>query len=426
MITVYIKDGQTYTSPLKYILRIIATNKSTPFKFVSENESAQLVFDDTSDLSIPINATFYDQLLKQYQYDHTFHLSNSPYILFKNGKKDYLATAFYLINSFQEYSTISDSEKTDQYGRFRYEKSLQHRFDCVEQNLVQDCFDQFCEEVPILKQFAKVSKQTKVFLSHDIDTIYGSFMQDGLWALKKGRIDIILKLILNEMIRKPEWRNMDQIMKIHSENDLKSCFFWLATKLIGENKVQNADYDLQKDPSLTTITSINGLHKSCYSTTLDEELDLLPFDTTYNRYHFLKFSLPQAWADLEKSRINFDASLGFAERFGFRNNYGLPFSPFNIQTNNSHSFVEVPLNIMDGSFQRYLRKTTDQTANTIISFIEKNKSNAILSILWHNTFFTSYKYKGYLEEYKKLILYLGENGIQSITPKEILSEYLHD
>ena len=81
---------------------------------------------------------------------------------------------------------------------------------------------------------------------------------------------------------------------------------------------------------------------------------------------------------------------------------------------------------MDSTFQHYMKIPVNQSASSIISFLEKHKSDAIISILWHNTFFTNYKYKGYLDEYKKIIFYLVENGIQSVTPDELLNEYLYD
>ena len=230
MIKVFIRKEQSYTDPIRYILTVLAQNKHFELQFTDQKEGAVLVIDDTDDQSIPINKQFYDRLLIQKQYDYSHYLKNEPSILFENGEKDYLATAFYLINSFQEYSGASTPEKLDRFGRFKYEHSLQYHFDCIQENSVQQCFNSFCEENPLLKKHASSTNRTRVFLTHDIDTIYGSFLQDGFWALKKGRLDIILKLILKEIIRKPEWKNIDQIAKIHSENDLISCFFLVGNK----------------------------------------------------------------------------------------------------------------------------------------------------------------------------------------------------
>ena len=51
-----------------------------------------------------------------------------------------------------------------------------------------------------LKQHSIQGKNrlSKFFISHDIDTIYGSFLQDGLWAVKNKKVGVVLKLILND------------------------------------------------------------------------------------------------------------------------------------------------------------------------------------------------------------------------------------
>ena len=427
MIKVYIKKNEAYSKPLVYILSLFSKNKSLQIKFIDEKINAEIIFDHTEPNSIPINAEFYESLLVNKQFNHEIYFKKSPALFFLNSdRQDWLGTAFYLVNSFQEYNNNSSNDMLDAYGRFKYEKSYQHKFNCVEKNLVQEYFDNFAQEYPIFSTSLSSKKQTRVFISHDIDTIYGSFLQDGLWALKKGRLDIILKLIINEVMLNPNWKNMDSIIKLHSEHDLKSTFFWIATKKIAANKVKNADYSIAKiDKQLLDSTS-NGLHKSSYTTSFTEELNMLPFKTELNRYHFLKFNLPNAWNDMQACNLKLDASLGFAERYGFRNNYGLPFKPYNITNQEPYNFIEVPLNIMDGTLHRYMKIPLKETAKSIIDFIEKNKTNAIVSILWHNTYFTEYKYVGYLQEYKKVLLYLNETGIKSVTPEEIINEFSND
>lgn len=428
MIKIFIKEDQNYSKPIGYILSVFSKNKSISITFVKNALDASLIFDHIHPASLPINIAFFESLIDKEIYNHETYFENEPYILFPDtGKRDYLATAFYLINSFQEYNAEQNPDALDKYGRFRFSASVQYKFKCIEKNLVQECFDQFYLEQTTLSNFDSHSiHKSKVFLSHDIDSIYGSFFEDGMWALQKGRFDIILKLIMNEVLLRPNWKNMDQIVKLHSVNDLKSTFFWIATNKISTNGIKNADYSIQKIKKLTETSKSNGLHKSAYSTSFEDELDVLPFKTKLNRYHYLKFRLPDAWNELEEAKLNFDSSLGFAEHYGFRNSYGLPFSPYHIGEQRKYSFLEVPLNMMDRTLQSYMNIPLEKTATTIIDFIEKNKTNCILSILWHNNFFAEYKYGGYLEEYKKVLQYLHEEKIHSITPEEIINEYAND
>lgn len=426
----FIRQDQIYTGPLTYILALLHQNKSWPLQWVHQKADADLIFDHEDALSLPINLPFFESLLQKKVFSHTSYFHGTPLLKFPGSDQpDWLGTAFYMVNACQEYQSGNSSATAqvpvDQYGRFPFEHSYQQKFGVITQNLVQTYLDSFCAAHFPASDNATKKRPTKVFLSHDIDTIHGSFLQDGKWALKKGRLDIVMKLVMNEILRKPHWRNIDKIAQLHSEHDLKSTFFWLATQQVGSNGVKNADYSTDQLKSLLRFTESNGLHKSCNGTNFREELQLLPFDTTLNRYHFLKFGLPASWKELEEAGVTLDASLGFAEHYGFRNSYGLPYQPYNFETGKAFNFVEVPLNVMDGTLQRYMQVPLKETASRIIGFLSEHPTDAVVSILWHNTFFTNYKYGGYLEEYKKVLLYLLEQDIQSITPQEILTEFTH-
>ncbi len=424
MIRVYINENQVYSKPIEYMLHILKTNKKQTLEILKEKENAELIFDHTDSLSVPINNSFYDDLINSKKFSFSWYFKNQPIIYSQNSEKpDWLASAFYLINSFQEYSTDLNAESFDRFGRFKYENSFQNEFSCIEKNLVQEYLNEFCKEYLKKHNLETIKRPSSVFVSHDIDTMYGSFLEDGLWAIKRGRIDIVLKLIMNEMLMNPHWSNIDKVIKIDSDYDIIGTFFWIATKKTSVNGVKNADYSVAKEKRFINLSKYNGLHKSSLSTTIEHELKELPFDTKLNRYHFLKITLPSSFEELEKSNIKLDASLGFAEHIGFRNSYGLPYSPFNISTQEPYSFVEIPLNVMDGTLHRYMKIPVKETAARVIDFFERNSNDAVISLLWHNTYFTKYKYSGYLNEYKKILSYLYDKQIKAITPEEILNEF---
>lgn len=423
MITVFIKNFELYSEPLRYLIKLIEKTIRNKFTEVTNKENASYIFDHTDYRSIKINLHFYNLLLIKKRYKFTEYFDKEPIIYFTDSnKKDWLSSIFYLVNCFQEYD-IDNDDKYDEFGRFKFEKSLQFKFNCIEENLVQKYILEFCKSELNISLNNICLPKTRVFLTHDVDSVNGSFLQDGFWALKRGRFDIVLKLIFEKILHQPGWKNIDYINSLHDEKGLISTFFWLATNEIGEYGVKNSDYTYGELQKLSRSSISNGLHKSSSSKDIDTELKMLPFQTQINRYHFLMFKLPTLWERIQESNLKLDASLGFAERFGFRNNYGLPFKPYNINSGKSYDFIEVPLNIMDGTFQKYLNIPTEKTASVIIDFIEKNKNNSLLSILWHNTFFTNYKYNGYLSEYKKILLYLVESKISSTSPELLISDY---
>ena len=75
---------------------------------------------------------------------------------------------------------------------------------------------------------------------------------------------------------------------------------------------------------------------------------------------------------------------------------------------------------MDATFRNYMSVPTEQTADTIIQFIENNREACVLSILWHNTFFSDGKYEGYLNQYLKILAYIKESKLETLDFEDLL------
>jgi len=419
---IFIKEKTNYYAPIKYVLKLIEKNRNVEFQFINNVHKADIIWDHENEISEYFNYEFYESLEKNIEnLKHRNIFSDSVVIKDEESNKtDYVTTIFYLINCIQELNP--SEEELDQFNRFKYTSSLQHKFEVIEENLVEQLMDKFCEK----HQIKGSKRNSRFFISHDIDTIYGSFLQDGFWALKKMKIGVILKLLVFELSRKQHWKNIDKIININDEHDIKSTFFWLVNKGKGTQNVKNADYRLRKEAKLLNLVdqsrNTNGLHKSCSTMSINEELQKGNLKSTYNRYHFLNFRTHSDWKKISDSRLNFDCSLGFAEHYGFRNSYGKAFQPFDVLTNEPFDFIEAPLHFMDGTFHKYMKEPTQNIGNTIIDFYSKNKENCDFSLLWHNTYFTDYKYNSFIDEYKKILSFIYESKIECLTPKDLIQE----
>ena len=331
---------------------------------------------------------------------------------------------FYLVNSLGEYQV--STEQLDVLGRLKFESSVQMHTGITENRVWKLMADSIRMHTVLGRSFQITHQKSSFFLSHDIDSLYGSLLQDGAWALKSGRLDVLLRLFIQVLSAKPHWFNIDLVMKLESEYDFKSTFYWLVNKGRVDARQTNADYTIQSKKVKQALDRVvgngfeNGLHKSISPSSFGSELVKLPVAVHGNRYHYLKFQLPAAYSQLTQSGLKLDASLGFAEHYGFRNNYGYPFMPYDVSAKKQHTFLEVPLNIMDGTFQRYLKVQVEKTAETVIGFLEKHRQDCLLSILWHNTFFTDYKYKGYRQEYIKILQFLYEEKFTNINQSGII------
>ena len=418
---IFIKKPSDYYAPIRYVLKLIEKNRNLKFQLTESAAGADIIWDHEDVKSEFVNLSFYQNLNKNPIFLKDQHFIDKDLVIKdENGREDLITTIFYMVNCLQELSPVT--KDLDRFGRFKYTASYQSKFNKIKENSVESLIDLFC-----LKHNITGSKsKSTFFISHDIDTIYGSFFQDGLWALRKMNIGVVMKLILFELSGNPHWQNIDKIIKLNSDYDIRSTFFWLVNKGQGLQGIKNADYDLRNEADLLQKVeesgNINGLHKSCSAMTINEELKKGNLRTTYNRYHFLNFLTHTDWQKISESELNFDCSLGFAEHYGFRNSYGKAFQPFDLSNNKPYNFIEAPLNFMDGTFHRYMNVPADSIGNTIIDFYEKNPENCDFSLLWHNTYFTDYKYQPFLKEYKKVASYIYENKIECVGPKELIEK----
>jgi len=419
---IFIQNNPLYYNCIKYTLGIFAHNNNLHLEFTDEASVADLKIDETTSSDLPIAINFYKGLK-----ENKFHYSNyfeKECFISVNSQPDFIATCFYMLNSIQEYN----SAYIDKIGRFSFESSYQYKFDNIKENLVQKYFDKLAQH-PKIAQVKTKNKNSFVFISHDVDNVNSAWIEDGFASLKKGQIGHLFRIFFNAAIQKPDWFNMDKIMAINDEYSLKSTFFWIANKGKSANGLQNADYNIRSKKVQKTISLIqqkgfeNGIHKSVSNESFKSEISKLGFNPIANRYHYLKFNLPDAYNKLEEADLKLDASLGFSKQYGFRNSYGQAFQPFNFEKQKAYSFVEIPLHIMDRTFY-YMQTPTKSISEEIISFLEANKFNCALSLLWHNNFFNSVKYSGYMQEYKKIITYLYENDFKSLTQEEIINKYL--
>jgi hypothetical protein len=200
------------------------------------------------------------------------------------------------------------------------------------------------------------------------------------------------------------------------------CFSGLPNRGRGRNGIDNADYDID-DPRVRKLLQLvqdrgseNGLHKSALKSSYSDELaTLLPGGIVANRNHYLRFFMPDTWNAMESAGVHVDMTLGFPEHPGFRTGYGHAFQPFILKEKRAYNVVEVPLLVMDTSYKYYMNVLPEKAGDQLLSFLDANKEEAILNILWHNNYFFNRIETGWLQIYKDVLVWAHENGISSST-----------
>ncbi|MCB0667345.1 MAG: hypothetical protein KDC80_16070 [Saprospiraceae bacterium] len=427
-IPAYIDLPSPLQNCIKYVWIVFCQHYDLKPTFNTKREGLKISLSEDADLQV---SRKFSSIIRNKRFKHKNVFPNQPLLLCENGKPDYLGTCFYLLNYLQEYN--DPDLVTDEYGRFPFKASYQAKFENVESDLVSDYFRKIAESISA--GFIKDRKTaSRVFLSHDVDTITSSLLHEGKAALVQKDFPLVMQVILKHILEGPSYLNqMDRIMDIHDKQGFKSTFFWLVER--GRRKspytnkpVPHSDYRIQKKRIIKKQYKIlrrgfeNGLHKSVMKKPFNEELDRIDLPVIGNRNHYLFVRLPHHFNAVEKSDILLDFSLGFGRMYGHRNSYGRPIIPFNMSKYKAYSFLEVPLQIMDTTFKFYHKLPAKKAEKSIIDFLENHRYNSLISILWHNDMFSPIKNPGWLRLYKTILDYLRQNKIRSITQKELLEE----
>ena len=410
-----------YFGPVMWVFELI--KKAYQIDLINDPKKNILVGDDEKS-HIQVSKIFYEDLLTKHIFTFDNYFNKKPLITLENGKPDYISSIFYLVNGFQEYD-LTEHQK-DKYGRLDYTHSLQHKFDILQIDLVKIYIQKLLFQIG--SNLLIPERKSRIFISHDIDSVYGSLKYDGLWALKKGNIPGMLKVITQTLLMRPPWFNIDKVGKLENEYDVKACYYWIVQNGRDSNGIKNGDYDFENKKiqrQLAFVRALDnevGLHKSTMDTGFKEECKAMP-DMNSNRFHFLKINNPQSFEEMEMNGIQSDSSIGFPYNMGFKNNLGMPYYPYSMERNEKVNVLEIPLQIMDGMFDITSKNTSEAAFTNITEFISTNNSNAIISILWHNSEMTNFAYQWSFRCYKKILQYLVDMNFETVLPSQLVNEY---
>jgi hypothetical protein len=337
---------------------------------------------------------------------------------------DIIASSFYFLSNWQEYVC----SEADIYGRFIMTESIQYKLNFITKPVVNYYFDILKTAIERayhieLIQTLWQGKKIAVCLTHDIDLCQSAWLQGSFRELLKGNIFTPFKLVASRLFSDDLWFNFQEIIEIEKRFDANSTFFFLPFKG-RKNGIPNADYNIAKSKFKKVFSQIEkigsevaihgSIGTSSDSDLLKSEISIIESDVTGNRFHFLMYDSSICPEVLSESALKYDSTLGFAEIIGFRNSYCLPFYLFDIKNKRSTNVLEIPLAVMDVSFsEKYMAVTKDEALDKVLTIVkEVEKFSGCFTLLWHNTYFSEYKYTGWKEVYCKILEHCS--GIDSL------------
>jgi len=329
-----------------------------------------------------------------------------------------------LFTKLEEY----EPQLLDQYQRFPYYLS-KHR--CV----LEPQVSAFLVENGLKVNYPD-NKKFAVCLTHDIDDVnfpivsiskkvIKTLSQHQLGKSMAEAMSSFINLLLSTVDKKRNpARNLTRIMDLENKYGAKSSFYFLLsdeTTRFGGCKIERLKKDLKTIVDAGWEVGLHGGFKAYID--LDEMKktkkrleNVIGKEVIGYRNHYLLFKVPTTWELLKEAGFKYDTTFGYADCVGFRNGMCHPFQPFNLKTNRYIDIWEIPLNIMDTTFDTYMKfdkQTSWEITKRLIDTVERYKG--VITILWHNI----YMFGEMGEFYEKILRYCHEKNAWMTSAGEI-------
>ncbi|TGE08688.1 DUF7033 domain-containing protein [Hymenobacter fodinae] len=357
---------------------------------------------------------------------------------------DIISGAFYLLSGWQEYY----SEERDQHGRFPYAASVQRQYGFVTMPVVNYYFDVLKTAIQHMVGHSLQPRtwlngaQWAAFVTHDIDNLYSAWKAPTKAAIQRRDWPSLARHLWQHFTQKDAWDNLEEVQQTVASYEAKSTFFFLPEHRKAANGTPNADYKVQQ---ALLVTQIRHLHRNtaevavhgsinadsvklALETAAMREIVDLPFDSGIylgNRFHYLKWEPTITPLIVESIPACYDSTLGFAEHFGFRNSYCLPFFPFNFQLRQECTFLEIPLNVMDATLHhpRYLQLAPEEILPAITPMLQEiERFGGVCTLLWHNENFDPANKNTGPRQFAEIMEYLRSRAVAFVNGQDIVGE----
>ncbi|OPX31751.1 MAG: hypothetical protein B1H40_03520 [Candidatus Latescibacteria bacterium 4484_181] len=361
---------------------------------------------------------------------------------------DIVASAGYLLNCTEEKLV----ERRDKIGRFKAQFSPRWEMGLLSQatidryvNILREIIACCCRRqgIPLVyKWYWPCGKNFAVYLSHDVDRVYKrefyTIAAKTFWMMKKlfsGRlraaVSDALRLAKAVLSRQNDYWNFEKWMDLEDRYGAKSTFFFLKGRKVGR---YGRRYNLRKLAQVIKTLSQNGwevgLHGSYYSyNRMDrlrkerEELeDILGRRVRGHRQHYLRFDPEISYSCCQGAGLEYDTTLGYSDRAGYRAGTGFPFRPFDGQRGRPLDLFEIPLVVMDGALDRSgLGWKDGEAANYVIKMVEQTAaSHSLISLLWHQSSLDRDDFPGWGQTYEHILKYVKSHNGWASSGEEIL------
>ena len=364
---------------------------------------------------------------------NSFTVENDIPVIFGNDKLifdksnllicglDIFASAFFLLSRWEEYV----SADKDKFERFSAKASLLSKNDLLHRPIVNEYVEMIWNILNYMG-YTKSRRRSEYELiaTHDIDQpirlinlkMLAKSVMKNILVFKNifGATNDFFIYGLNKFTPKYDVGNSyDFLIQCSNQIGIKSIFnFQNSKKTKYDWGYSNKSAFMQNIfNKIKTSGHFIGFHPSFYSYNnpdlwKSEYIGLCEATKTQvkmGRQHYLRFSNPETWQIWDDHNMEYDFTLGFPEKEGFRCGTCSSFSVFNILTRKKLQLKESPLILMDVTLMVYQKGISNdefiKKMSDLISTVKKYNGKFVL--LWHNAIFDRKRYTHSF--YKKLL-----------------------
>jgi peptidoglycan/xylan/chitin deacetylase (PgdA/CDA1 family) len=342
---------------------------------------------------------------------------------------DILGSAFFMLTRYEEVVKLD----RDARERFPAEASLAYQEAFLDRPIVNEYLEVLWWALKRLWPGLRRKRRAfRVCLSHDMDRPHCT---KSLPRTLKGVVDDVVRR-KNRVVAKRRVRSFarvrrgdlaadlcntyDFIMDLSEEYGLRSSFNFMTGRSAGMidgnysineawirkllRRISERGHEVGLHPSYNTFRSPERVRREFHILLkVAEDEDIVQREWG-GRQHYLRWEAPTTWQAWENCGLDYDATLSFADRIGFRCGVCYEYQVFNLRTSAVLRLREQPLIVMEASAlgKRYMGLTFEQARREIVRLKERCKLfDGDFTLLWHNSWLVDEQerevYRGILE-----------------------------
>jgi hypothetical protein len=333
---------------------------------------------------------------------------------------DIFGTAFFMLTRYEE---LASSER-DKYQRFSYESSLAHRAGFLDRPVVNEYAEVLWAALKSLwPRLGRKRRQFRVVPTHDVDYPFAVYGKPLPQILRKCLADVVRGRGLSVASRRLSsyWRvrggdlgadinnTFDYIMDCSERHGLASTFNllpydsaysldhpWIRGLL---RRIASRGHSFGVHPTTGTFRDPEGIATAAAEVRRVLAAENITQDELGGRQHFFQWEAPTTWRAYASAGLDYDSSVGFADRAGFRAGTCYPYPVFDLEQHTRLPLIEHPVIVMEGSLLQYEHLSFIAAAERIRLLKERcRKVGGDFVLLWHNSMLLTQAQRRLFEE----------------------------